>query len=80
MEVWVANQYSRVFDNLRNAASSAFDQGRKMTGHTTDHDLMLYNSLNEHSLSAIAGKYGVENTIRYIQQMEAKRMKEGNNA
>jgi hypothetical protein len=64
-----------MFGRIKDASKSAL---RRMSSlHTSgdvDPDVRIYNTLAESDFSKIMGEYGEEETLRYIREMERKRL------
>jgi hypothetical protein len=67
------------FGKMKNAARQAFDRVSRASNLETDSDLRLYNTLKPDDFQRIVQQYGANETVQYIQKMEAKRLMGGNN-
>jgi len=62
-----------VYDNVRNAAKTAFDRVAKASDMETDPDLLIYEGLKPDDFDVIMESYGVENMLKYIKAMEFRK-------
>lgn len=69
-------------DSMKNAldrklkvTGTAFERVKSRTGQQTNRPLEIYESLKPEDFAQIAGRYGIDETIRYIKTMEGLRMK-----
>jgi len=65
----------KALDRKLKSTSSAFERVRNRTGQQTVRPLEIYESLKPEDFAQIAQKYGIDETVRYIQAMEGLRMK-----
>jgi hypothetical protein len=63
-----------VFDRIQRATQKAFDRVGKTANIPTDPDLRIYNDLQPKDFEAMTQKYGQDDVMKYIQEMEAKRL------
>ena len=68
-----------MFDNINKVVPKAFNTLDRAVGAETDEDLKLYNSLEPRHFGEIVKRYGEDNTLKYIQEMEKRRLKRGIN-
>ncbi len=66
-------------DRLRKATKNALSRSSKITGNTpVVRNLKMYQNMDEQTLAELGRRYGQSNLLRYIQHMEALRLKNGN--
>ena len=66
------------FVEVAKATGNAFRSVRKVSGVTTDPDLMRYESFSPSDFESLAQQYGEDSVAEYIKEMEVKRnMKNG---
>jgi hypothetical protein len=64
-----------MFGRIREASKSAFQRmGNLHSSDNVDPDIQLYDTLTGQDFSMIMNKYGEEETMRYIREMERKRL------
>ena len=68
------------FDMLESAVTKGFDKlaATSEQNVTRDTDVKFYEELAPEAFDVIAATYGPDNLVKYIQAMEARRMKNGN--
>lgn len=66
-----------ITDKLRSATKTALDKVGKISGVENDANMRIYQSLQPDDFNAIMKKFGVDETMKYIQAMESKRMING---
>lgn len=71
----MANMMKSALDRRTRITQAAFDKIRKNTGQTTYRPLEVYEKLKPEDFQIIATKYGLDETMRYIQTMEGMRMR-----
>lgn len=69
-----------IFDRLERNVDKAVEKTRTYLGETTDRDLAFYNSMSPADFSAVVERYGLPEALRYIEEMEKKRLRESRNA
>jgi len=68
---------SFVFDRMQKATKSAFDKVGKVAGISADADLNLYNKLKPEDFGQIVNKFGADQALAYIKEMEHRRATTG---
>ena len=69
-----------IFDKIGKAVPRAFNAMDTAIRHgRDDKDTELYNSLDVSDLEAIAQKYGADSLVNYIEEMEKRKLKGGQN-
>lgn len=66
----------KLFDTIDRAGARAFQTVQKSLG-AADPQVEIYRKLKPQDFQAIAGQYGPEGLIRYVEAMEARSLKGG---
>lgn len=66
-----------MLDKLEKSVSKAFDRVASQGGPVQNPELSLYEHMTPEVMNVIAEVYGPDNLVKYIQTMEARRMKDG---
>lgn len=66
-----------IIEKPRNAAKGAYNMWHRALGVESDSDIDLYKSLSQDDFDRISEKYGIENTVEYIREMESRMNKKG---
>jgi len=67
------------FDKLQKATDDGVSRVQDAYGIEKDQELRDYDLLQEQDFDVMASKFGVDATAEYIQEMERRRIKRGNN-
>jgi hypothetical protein len=68
-----------MFSSVEKAAGSAFDRTQKAFKVQRDTTLELYDKLKEPDFDYIKDKYGMDGLVRYVREMEFKKLHGGGN-
>jgi hypothetical protein len=71
--------YASGLNELRSAYRQAANNVRRAAQRPTDRDVIRYESLQPEVFSMIEQEYGSDETMRYIREMETRRMMGGEN-
>lgn len=63
-----------VFNRMQSATQKAFDRVGKTADIPIDPDLKIYQSLQPKDFDAMTQRYGADNVMQYIKQMEGRRL------
>lgn len=66
-----------VFDRIKKATRTAFDRVATVSDISNDPELRIYDTFKPEDFERMIEKFGPDETLTYIQQMEGKRLKGG---
>jgi hypothetical protein len=69
------NIMKKVINRAQKATDKAVERSMNLAGTTSDPDVLFYNSIKPEEFDAIASRFGVNETMEYIQDMESRRIK-----
>ncbi len=61
-----------MFDKITKVTDRAFDRVAKSVGVNYDQDLEIYRSLKPEHFPLLVKKYGMDNVVEYVSEMERK--------
>lgn len=63
-----------IFNSMTGAMSKALDTMKGAVGGTVDPQVDFYDKLNEADFGVLVEQYGTQDTTRYIEEMERRKM------